>query len=162
MQKTSRLTMGVATFAVVTLMALLLFGQSLSVSLAIGAFFGLFVLYLAGQPKLIAIFAIPELRQKIFITLLFLTIYRIGYFVPLPFIDQKALNESLSQRSSTLSQVLGFVSLFSGGNLSNACIFALGIMPYISASIILQLLAAIYPPLEKLKKEGEAGQKKIN
>src|SRR6185436_1843628 len=113
--------------------------------------------------KLVAIFSIPELRQKIFITLLFLTIYRIGYFVPLPFVDQKLLNESLSQQSSTLSQVLGFVSLFSGGNLSNACIFALGIMPYISASIILQLLASsgLSPYLEKLRKEPN-GQKKIN
>ena len=112
--------------------------------------------------KLKAIFSIPELRQKVFITLLFLTIYRIGYFIPLPFVDQEKLAESLSQRSGTLAQVLGFVSMFSGGNLSQACIFALGIMPYISASIILQLMTAIYPPLEKLKKEGEAGQKKIN
>src|SRR6266567_4341494 len=112
--------------------------------------------------KLKAVFAIPELRQKIFITLLFLMIYRIGYFVPLPFVDQEQMAKSISQRSGTLAQVLGFVSLFSGGNLSNACIFALGIMPYISASIILQLLTAVYPPLEALKKEGEAGQKKIN
>jgi preprotein translocase subunit SecY len=73
------------------------------------------------------------------------------------------MNEALAQQQSgALSQVLGFVSMFSGGNLSNACIFALGIMPYISASIIFQLLAAVWPPLEKLKKEGEAGQKKIN
>src|SRR5439155_4074586 len=61
-----------------------------------------------------------------------------------------------------LGNILGFVSMFSGGNLSQATIFGLGIMPYISASIIFQLLAAVYPPLEKLKKEGAAGQKKIN
>ena len=112
--------------------------------------------------KLKAVFTIPELRQKIFITLLFLAIYRIGFYVPLPFVNQDKLAEKMGQRSGALAQVLGFVSLFSGGNLQSAAIFALGIMPYISASIILQLLTAIYPPLEKLKKEGEAGQKKIN
>src|SRR5262245_40009234 len=113
--------------------------------------------------KLVTIFRIPELRRKIFITLLFLVIYRIGYYIPLPVIDQEEMAKAMAETSQgALGQLLGFVSLFSGGNLSNACIFALGIMPYISASIILQLLAAIYPPLEKLKKEGEAGQKKIN
>lgn len=137
-------------------------GLSWAYSAFIAIVSGLLIALISTSTKIRAVFSIPELRQKIFITLLFLTIYRIGYFVPLPFVDQQKLNESLSSRSSTLSQVLGFVSLFSGGNLSNACIFALGIMPYISASIILQLLAAIYPPLEKLKKEGEAGQKKIN
>ncbi len=134
------------------------FGPALIVG-AVGFVLGLFLL---NNPKLVAVFTIPELRQKIFITLLFLAIYRIGYFIPLPFVNQEKLNESLTQRSGALAQVLGFVSMFSGGNLSNAAIFALGIMPYISASIILQLLAAVYPPLEKLKKEGEAGQKKIN
>ena len=112
--------------------------------------------------KLKAVFVIPELRQKIFITLLFLVIYRIGFWVPLPFVNQDKLAERMGQRSGALSQLLGMASLFSGGNLQSAAIFALGIMPYISASIILQLLTAVYPPLEKLKKEGEAGQKKIN
>src|SRR5206468_10463793 len=65
-------------------------------------------------------------------------------------------------QTGALGQVLGLVSLFSGGNLSQACIFGLGIMPYISSSIIFQLLASVYPPLEKLQKEGEAGRKKIN
>ncbi len=112
--------------------------------------------------KLKAIFSIPELRQKIFITLGFLIIYRIGYFVPLPFVNQSEMLKNLAAQQGTLGQVLGFVSMFSGGNLSNACIFALGIMPYISASIIFQLLAAVWPPLEKLQKEGEIGRKKIN
>jgi preprotein translocase subunit SecY len=114
--------------------------------------------------KLITIFKIPELRRKILITALFLTIYRIGYYVPLPVINQAELAKSMAAaQQSTLGQVLGFVSLFSGGNLSNACIFALGIMPYISASIILQLLSSsgLSPYLEKLRKEPN-GQKKIN
>jgi preprotein translocase subunit SecY len=114
--------------------------------------------------KLITIFAIPELRRKIFITLLFLVIYRIGYSIPLPMVDQvKLAKKAAEQQGGALGQVLGLVSTFSGGNLSNATIFALGIMPYISASIILQLLAAsgLSPYLERLRKEPN-GQKKIN
>jgi preprotein translocase subunit SecY len=114
--------------------------------------------------KLITIFMIPELRRKIYITLLFLVIYRIGFCIPLPMIDQAKLAKRMAeQESGALGQMLGLVSTFSGGNLSNACIFALGIMPYISASIILQLLAAsgLSPYLEKLRKEPN-GQKKIN
>ena len=112
--------------------------------------------------KLITIFKIPELRQKIVITLLFLAIYRIGFHIPLPFIDQDKMAASMRRRAGRLGQVLGFVSMFSGGNLSQSTIFGLGIMPYISASIIFQLLASVYPPLEKLQKEGESGRKKIN
>ncbi len=114
--------------------------------------------------QLITIFKIPELRRKIFITLAFLAVYRIGYFVPLPMIDQVKLAESMArQQSGGLGQVLNFVSLFSGGNLNNSVVFSLGIMPYISASIIMQLLSSgILPALERLKKEGAAGQKKIN
>jgi preprotein translocase subunit SecY len=111
--------------------------------------------------KLKAIFAIPELRQKILLTLLFLAIYRVGYSIPLPYINQAELSKNLGG-GGALGQILGYVSLFSGGNLSQATIFGLGIMPYISASIIFQLLAAVYPPLEKLQKEGESGRKKIN
>jgi preprotein translocase subunit SecY len=110
------------------------------------------------------IFKIPELRRKIFITLLFLVVYRIGYYVPLPMIDQVKMAEQMSNASSgAFGQILGFVSMFSGGDLSTGCIFALGIMPYISASIIIQLLSSgVVPSLEKLRKEGAAGQKKIN
>ncbi|HVK11517.1 MAG TPA: preprotein translocase subunit SecY [Gemmataceae bacterium] len=114
--------------------------------------------------KLITIFAIPELRRKILITLLFLLVYRIGYSIPLPMIDQAQLAKKVAEQAGGgLGQVLGLVSTFSGGNLTNACIFALGIMPYISASIILQLLAAsgLSPYLERLRKEPN-GQKKIN
>jgi preprotein translocase subunit SecY len=114
--------------------------------------------------QLLTIFKIPELRRKIFITLAFLAVYRIGYFIPLPMIDQAVLAENMRKAGGGgLGQVLSFVSLFSGGNLSNSCIFSLGIMPYISASIIMQLLSSgIIPALERLKKEGAAGQKKIN
>lgn len=114
--------------------------------------------------KLITVFSIPELRYKIYITLGFLIIYRIGYLIPLPMIDQSELAKRMAEsQSGAFGQMLGLVSTFSGGNLSNACIFALGIMPYISASIILQLLSAsgLSPFLEKLRKEPN-GQKKIN
>src|SRR5437660_3642349 len=113
--------------------------------------------------KIRAIFSIPELRQKILITLLFLAIYRIGYYVPLPFINQAALAETMGQSAGgAFGRALGLVSMFSGGTLSQAVIFTWGVMPYISASIIFQLLASVYPPLEKLQKEGESGRKKIN
>src|SRR5207249_2089662 len=113
--------------------------------------------------KLITIFKIPELAQKIGITLLFLVIYRIGFYVPLPIINQDEMMKTMSgAQQGALGQILGFVSLFSGGTFTQSCIFGLGIMPYISASIIFQLLASVYPPLEKLQKEGESGRKKIN
>src|SRR5262245_27812253 len=111
--------------------------------------------------KIISIFKIPELTRKIVITLILLSIYRIGYYIPVPFIDQQALAEKMSGQGA-LGQVLNFASMFSGGNLTSASIIALGIMPYISSSIIFQLLASFYPPLEKLQKEGESGRKKIN
>jgi preprotein translocase subunit SecY len=111
--------------------------------------------------KIKAIFIIPELRQKVLLTLLFLAIYRIGYSIPLQYVDQRQITKSLAG-GGALGNILNYVSLFSGGDLSHATIFGLGIMPYISASIIFQLLAAVYPPLEKLQKEGESGRKKIN
>ena len=114
--------------------------------------------------QLVTIFRIPELRRKIIITLMFLMVYRIGYYVPLPVVDQAKMTDKLSNQSAGgLGQVLGFVSLFSGGDLSQGCIFALGIMPYISASIIIQLLSSgVLPSLERMRKEGESGRKKIN
>jgi preprotein translocase subunit SecY len=110
--------------------------------------------------KLKAIFTIPELRQKVLITLLFLAIYRIGYQIPLPYVDQLKMNPTST--GGAMGRMLGFISMFSGGDLGRASVFGLGIMPYISASIIFQLLGAVYPPLEKLMKEGESGRKKIN
>src|SRR5438876_5122718 len=113
--------------------------------------------------KIITIFKIPELAQKIWITLLFLAIYRIGFHIPVPMLDQSAFTAYMqSAQQGAFGQILGFVSLFSGGNLGQMTIFGWGVMPYISASIIFQLLASVYPPLEKLQKEGESGRKKIN
>lgn len=112
-----------------------------------------------AQWRLFTIFRIPELRWKVFITLLFLTIYRIGFHIPLPMINQQEMERAMRGSDEGL---LGLISMFSGGSLSQSTIFGLGIMPYISASIIFQLLASVYPPLEKLQKEGESGRKKIN
>src|SRR5215831_17145321 len=112
-----------------------------------------------GQTRLVTIFKIKELRQKIVITILFLAIYRIGFHVPLPMINQIEMARSMRGSDEGL---LGLISMFSGGSLSQSTIFGLGIMPYISASIIFQLLGSVYPPLEKLQKEGESGRKKIN
>ena len=107
-------------------------------------------------------FRIPELQQKILITIIFLAVYRIGYHIPLPMVDQQHIADQYSGFGGGLGQLLAFASVFSGSQLSQGTIFGLGIMPYISASIIFQLLATFYPPLEKLQKEGESGRKKIN
>ncbi|MFQ5734678.1 MAG: preprotein translocase subunit SecY [Planctomycetaceae bacterium] len=115
--------------------------------------------------KLIVVFKIPELRQKILLTLLLLAVYRMGFSIPLPFIDQQAAFEGmrdLQKQQGGLGQVVQLVSLFSASNISQGTIFGLGIMPYISASIIFELLSSVYPPLQQLKKEGEAGRRKIN
>ncbi len=110
--------------------------------------------------KIRVIFSIPELRQKILLTLGLLAVYRIGWHIPLPIVDSNALAARLS--AGSLGEILGTVSVFSGSQLTNITIFGLGIMPYISASIIFQLLATVWEPLEKLQKEGESGRKKIN
>lgn len=110
--------------------------------------------------KIRVVFTIPELRQKIFLTLLFLAIYRVGWQIPLPIVNAEQMANHFS--SGGLADVLNQVAVFSASNLSQATIFGLGIMPYISASIILQLLGSVWKPLEELKKEGESGQKKIN
>ena len=107
------------------------------------------------------VFAIPELRQKILLTLLFLAIYRIGWQIMLPFVDTAEMT-GLFGEDSQLGDVLDRVATFSASNLTQATIFGLGIMPYISASIIFQLLGTVWEPLERLQKEGESGRKKIN
>jgi preprotein translocase subunit SecY len=104
------------------------------------------------------IFKIPELRVRILFTLLMLAVYRIGAHVPTPGINNDELAKFLQKEGGAL---LGFLDIFSGGALSRLTIFALGIMPYISASIILQLLTVVIPHLSKLAKEGERGRKKI-
>jgi preprotein translocase subunit SecY len=111
--------------------------------------------------KIRVIWQIPELRTKIGLTLLMLAIYRIGFQIQLPIIDQTAVQRFNSQQSG-IGDMLQTVALLSASQLSDVTIFGLGIMPYISASIIFQLLASVYPPLEQLQKEGEAGRKKIN
>src|SRR6201993_510411 len=110
--------------------------------------------------KLANIFRIPDLRKRILFTLGMLFVYRLGGHLPTPGIDTAKL-ESFFTQGSTGGSLLGFVDLFSGGQLRRMTIFALGIMPYITASIILQLLTVVYEPLAKLQKEGELGRKKI-
>src|SRR5499425_1055985 len=110
--------------------------------------------------KLANIFRIPDLRKRILFTLAMLFVYRLGGHLPTPGIDTVKLEQFFTQ-GGTSGSLLGFVDLFSGGQLRRLTIFALGIMPYITASIILQLLTVVYEPLAKLQKEGELGRKKI-
>ena len=107
--------------------------------------------------KLRVIFSIPELRKKILLTIGLLAVYRIGFHIPLPMVAT-----NLADQGGTASEFFEKVAVFSASDLRQATIFGLGIMPYISASIIFQLLGSVYKPLEELKKEGEAGRKKLN
>ncbi|MEZ5331517.1 MAG: preprotein translocase subunit SecY [Thermoanaerobaculia bacterium] len=104
------------------------------------------------------IFAIPDLRKRVLFTFALLAVYRIGCIIPTPGIDPAALIEFMQSVQNTF---LGFVNTFTGGSLGRVAVFALGIMPYITASIILQLLTVVWPYLEKLSKEGELGRRKI-
>jgi preprotein translocase subunit SecY len=104
------------------------------------------------------IFNVPDLRKRLAFMLALLGVYRIGAFIPTPGIDPEALANFFANNQGT---VFGFLDLFSGGNFRRLTIFALGIMPYITASIILQLLTVVWPYLEKLSKEGELGRRKI-
>ena len=104
------------------------------------------------------VFAIPELRKRVLFTLGILGVYRIGSHIPTPGVNTEALQILVEQAGNTM---FGLYNMFSGGNLAQATIFALGIMPYISASIILQLLTVVWPYLERLSKEGELGRRKI-
>ncbi|HIA50416.1 MAG TPA: preprotein translocase subunit SecY [Acidobacteria bacterium] len=105
-----------------------------------------------------SIFAIPELRNRVLFTFAVLGVYRVGNHVPTPGVNTEALAILAEQAANTM---FGLYDMFSGGNLSRVTIFALGIMPYISASIILQLLTVVWPYLERLSKEGELGRRKI-
>jgi preprotein translocase subunit SecY len=108
--------------------------------------------------KIANIFRIPDLRKRVLFTLGLLAVYRLGGHIPTPGINSQMLADFFNQNSGS---ALGLVDLFSGGNLRRLTIFALGIMPYITASIIFQLLTVIYEPLAKLQKEGELGRRKI-
>ncbi len=103
-------------------------------------------------------FRVPDLRNKILFTLFMIAVYRFGSHVPVPIVDIKTLNE----QNQSNAGILGFINLFSGGGLTRMAVFALGIMPYITSSIIMQLLQVVIPKLDQWHKEGESGQKKIN
>jgi preprotein translocase subunit SecY len=104
------------------------------------------------------IFAIPDLRKRVLFTFGLLAVYRIGCHIPTPGVDPQALLQFMQAAQGTF---LGFINTFTGGSLQKIAVFALGIMPYITASIILQLLTVVWPYLEKLSKEGELGRRKI-
>ncbi|WP_437633072.1 preprotein translocase subunit SecY [Sorangium sp. So ce854] len=102
---------------------------------------------------------IPELRRRVIFTLVMLAVYRVGVFVTTPGVDRNAMRQYVAKQSGGL---LGFFNMFSGGALENLSIFALGIMPYISASIIMQLMGMVYKPIDELKKEGEQGRRRLD
>ncbi len=108
-------------------------------------------------------FKIPELKKKIIFTLAIIAAYRVGCYIPTPGVNSAVLGEYFQRMTSAASgSIFGVMNMFSGGALEKATVFALGIMPYISSSIIMQLLTAVIPALEKLAKEGQAGYQKIN
>ena len=110
----------------------------------------------------INVFRIPDLRKKVLFTLMMLSVYRVGYYVPLPGVDQDALARHWKGGGGgAAEQAAELFAMFTGGDLGQSTMFGLGIMPYISASIILQLLVTVVPSLEKLSKEGETGRRKI-
>lgn len=110
----------------------------------------------------INIFKIPELRNKILFTIGMLAIYRLGFVIAVPGVDQAAMHQGSTTGGGGWGDLISTFELFTGGNLTQSTIFGLGIMPYISASIILQLLVTVIPSLEKLQQEGESGRRKIN
>ena len=114
---------------------------------------------MAGGMGLEAFSKATDLKQRLLFTLGALVVYRLGTYIPVPGIDPQALSEIFSRNAGG---ILGMFDMFSGGSLGRMTIFALTIMPYITASIIMQLMTAIVPSLETLKKEGEAGRKTIN
>ena len=102
---------------------------------------------------------VPELRKRVLFTALVLALYRLGSWIPAPGVNSDQIKQYFSGQGGT---ILGLLNVFSGGALSQFCLFALGIMPYVTASIILQLLTVVIPKLEELQKEGESGYAKIN
>jgi preprotein translocase subunit SecY len=113
---------------------------------------------MSSLPGLANIGKVPELRKRVIYTLVMLAVYRVGVFVTIPGVDRNAMRALVSKQGG----LLGFVNMFSGGALGNLSVFALGIMPYVSASIVFQLLTMVYKPLDELRKEGEQGTRKIN
>lgn len=111
----------------------------------------------------INVFRIADLRKKVLFTLMMLAVYRVGFYVPLPGVDQERLARHFrGSGGGAAEQAAELFAMFTGGDLGQSTLFGLGIMPYISASIILQILATVIPALEKIQREGEAGRRKIN
>lgn len=108
---------------------------------------------------IINIFKLPELRKRVLFTLMMLAVYRLGVFIAVPGVDRTVMSEVVQQGSGGF---LGYFNMFTGGALEQVSVFALGIMPYISASIIMQLMTVVIPKLEQLNKEGETGRRKVN
>src|SRR6266581_845382 len=108
--------------------------------------------------KFLNIFRIPDLRKRVLFTLGILAVYRLGAFIPTPGVNTRLLEQLFNAQGGS---ALGLMDLFGGGNLRRMTIFALGIMPYITASIIFQLLTVVYEPLARIQKEGELGRRKI-
>ena len=108
--------------------------------------------------KFLNIFRIPDLRRRVLFTLAILAVYRLGSHIPTPGVNGHQLELMFNQQSGS---ALGLMDLFGGGNLRRMTVFALGIMPYITASIIFQLLTVVYEPLARIQKEGELGRRKI-
>lgn len=115
---------------------------------------------MSNGSALLNVFRLPELRKKIFVTLALLFIYRIGFHIPLPGVDYRVLRGIAARASG--DDILGLMNVLSGGSMQLPLLFSLGILPYISSSIIFSLLVKVIPRLEELSKEGPAGQKKIN
>ncbi|MBL8816847.1 MAG: preprotein translocase subunit SecY [Planctomyces sp.] len=114
--------------------------------------------------KLLTVFRVPELRRKIILTIILLGVYRLGFHITLPFMNHAEIKTAVEKGTdgNNLQNILQVVSIFSASELQNGSIFGLGIMPYITASIVFQLLGTVYPPLEALQKEGESGRRRIN
>jgi preprotein translocase subunit SecY len=114
---------------------------------------------MSGLSRLRNMFRVPDLRNKVFFTVFIIFIFRIGSYVPVPYVDFHAILEL--KKSNGNAGAVGFLDMFSGGALTSAAVFALGIMPYITSSIIMQLLGVVIPKLEQWQQEGQTGQKKI-
>ncbi len=110
---------------------------------------------------LVNVFKVPELRNKVLFTLFLLAVYRVGYHVPLPGVDQTQIAEYFRRQTGAIGRLAEYFAVFTGGSLRQSTIFGLGVMPYISAAIIFELLITVIPALEKLHKEGETGRRKI-
>ena len=108
------------------------------------------------------IWSIEELRNKIILTLGFMVIYRFAAQVTLPGLDANVIADAMSNKSGNSGGILDMINMFTGGGFSRASVMALGVMPYISASIVVQLMGIAIPYLQKLQKDGESGRKKIN